>query len=411
MQSTKAVRSLKKLFEGYHEPTLSKQQSQKLLDGLKSSFRGHLDREYGQSPGSVPSASKPNETANSSAPTRRSAAHQHLRELLSNPMFQYETGPTLQRTPLSSSVAVPSRDPMDVFDHAVSRDMMTLEAAIGILKAKRQQTNNTADGKTESKQEDITPRVVNWLHSTYDATNPLFLGKPGFTKAFVPFIVMEGQEEVIWDWFGHLIANLGPSSSSSVPRTSNDGSARIAAKALLRDLVHFKAGSQGSNNIDGAITSLLRADEIMPSNEVRDRILPQSWRSLSWFATVENFKTATASETLYDAHIDTGSRFGQQVTVETAHLHLYHPTHPDHTPAFRLFEDTQLVRDLVEKGKGTPGFVGYALAISPWIACLGRDTMNFLLRAGKTEEADHLAVLLESGLSSMVTSSDFLPNR
>lgn len=394
MQSTKAVRSLKKLFEGYHEPTLSKQQSQKLLDGLKTSFRGHLDREYGQSPGSAQPASTSNDTGKTSTPSmRRSAAHQHLKELLSNPMFTYNREALSEKSPAISPVAPPTRDPMEVFDHAVSRGMMTLGAATGILRAKRQELQNDSNARSP----DVALRVVRWLRSSQNATSLAFLENLNFVKALMPFLIMENMETTVWEWLAKLVTRAeGDDYTDQRMR---------AASGLLKELVLFKGGSQERNSIDEAIASLLQADMTMPSSEARDRVLPQSWRSISWLATVDNFKTTTASEKLYDAHIATSSHFGRRVPVETAHLHLYHPTHPNHGPALSLFKDTKLVQNLVRKSTPMPSTW---VSLPPWIVVLGHDTMNFLLRAGRNQEAEDLALLLKSGLSSLFQGPDSL---
>ncbi|UKZ66582.1 uncharacterized protein TrAtP1_007754 [Trichoderma atroviride] len=89
MFSTKSVQSLRKLFAGYHEPLpISKQQSQKLLDGIKASFRSQLDREYGRSSSDhTPAPTK--STGETSPQARRSAASLHLKSVLSNPLFSY----------------------------------------------------------------------------------------------------------------------------------------------------------------------------------------------------------------------------------------------------------------------------------------------------------------------------------
>src|SRR4051794_5239897 len=146
MFTTKSVQSLKNLFASYHEPLpLSKQQSQKLLDGLKTSFRKQLDREYGESPNSLsPAAAKPVDVD----PARLSATNRHLKDILSNPLFSYnkDVTSTFPSSLASPSLVAPTRDPIEVFDHAVARGLMTPKAAIGVMVAKAKQLQANEPG-------------------------------------------------------------------------------------------------------------------------------------------------------------------------------------------------------------------------------------------------------------------------
>ena len=394
MHSTRASRSLKKLFAGYHEPTpLSKQQSQSLLDGLKSSFRDQLDREYGRSASSASTTPKSSGGAEPATSTRRSAANQHLKTLLANPLFSYEreTGSTLP-SPTPSL----KRDPMDVFDHAVSRGMMTVKAATGCLIAKRQQVQLMSDAASRAASADTGLRVVRWLRSSRPDTDLSFLDKKPFVRALTPFLVSEGLDHVAWEWVGHTI-NETSGALSTEERYQR-------ASLLLAELVRVKSQPQ-YGNLDAAIATLLEAEQSFHSNPLLSKLLLLPWRSVSWLSTVESYSRTAPSERLFDAHVAAARSLQTPVDVEKAHLQLYHPTHPDHIAALRFFEDKEKVRKMVEGI--TPEKISTSksnsLGILQWIAVLGHDTVNFLTRSGRSQEAEHVQGLLQSELASLFT--------
>lgn len=387
MHSTRATRSLKNLFAGYHEPTpLSRQTSQKLLDGLKSSFRDQLDREYGRS------SSAPSPAAAELPPSpRRSAANHHLKTLLSNPLFSYEKETT---STLSAPAPTLKRDPMDVFDHAVSRGMMTLKAATGCLVAKQQQIQLDPSPASLASKTDSALRVVRWLRSSRPESDLDFLDNRPFVRALVPFLVSEGLDHLAWEW----VARSADSSSESPVHEPG----RQRASFLLAELVRVKSQPQ-NGNLDGAISTLLQAEASLHSSRLLSKILVAPWRSVSWLSTVESYRRTAPSEELFDAHVNTASRLETSLEVEKAHLHLYHPTHPDHKPAMQLFEDTQRVRDLLRRinPERASASKPRTMGLLQWTAVLGHDTVNFLTRSGRSQEAEHLTGLLQDGLASL----------
>ncbi|KAF4123915.1 hypothetical protein GMORB2_5631 [Geosmithia morbida] len=417
MRSTKATRSLKNLFAGYHEPApLSRKKTQALLDGLKSSFRDQLDREYGRLPssGSSGSGSGSNNanparhpSSSSSSPhsnTRQSAANQHLKALLSNPLFSYEKEPTSSRP---SPAPTLRRDPMDVFDHAVSRGMMTLKAAAGCLVAKQQQiqlasssdsSGNASTAAAATAYYDAGLRVVRWLRSSRPDSDMDFLDNKPFVRALVPFLVAGGLDHVAWEW---VARNADESSSAADEHVQHQ-----RASFLLAELVRVKSQPQ-NGNLDEAIATIIQAGSAFGSNPRLSNMLLAPWRSVSWLSTVESYRRTAPSEGLFDAHVETAARLPTSLDVEKAHLHLYHPTRPDHTPALRLFEDTAKVKKLLQGFTPASSKHGGAAAKSgnmgllQWTAVLGHDTVNFLTRSGRSQEAEHVTGLLQYELASL----------
>lgn len=394
MFSTKSAQSLRKLFAGYHEPLpISQQQSQKLLDGIKASFRSQLDREYGRS--SSDHTPTPAKSGEANPQARRSAASLHLKSVLTNPLFSYankENAP-----PLPKGLWVPDRDPMDVFDHAVSRGMMTLKAATGCLVAKGQQLSSTVDANVPTTSSDTALRVVRWLRSSGAESNFLFLDNAAFVRALVPFLIAENMESVAWEW---------------TTRTMNESKdiseeQRIArASSLLSQIVRIKSQAQ-YGNLNAAIQTILEAEQLFQHNPSLPKLLVQPWRSVSWLSTVESYSREMPTEKLFEAHMATADRLSRPFPVEMAHLHLHHPTHPDHLPALEFFNDKKRLRKLVQAlGPDKLNLTKFTgMGTIPWIAFLGHDTVNHLKQSGRSEEARGITQLLRSELSDIFSET------
>ncbi|KAL6873075.1 hypothetical protein J3F83DRAFT_731970 [Trichoderma novae-zelandiae] len=393
MFSTKSAQSLRNLFASYHEPPpISRQQSQRLLDGLKASFRSQLDREYGRS--SSDNAAAPAKAEDAADPQgttrRRSAATLHLKSILSNPLFSYDSNKQSGAAHLPKALWVSDRDPMDVFDHAVSRGMMTLKAATGCLVAKGQQMG---EGSLSVASSDTALRVVRWLRSSGAEGSLQFLDRPAFVQALAPFLVAEKMEGIAWEW---ITRTMNESANISEEQ-------RVArASSLLSQIVRIKSQSH-YGNLDAAIQAILEAEQLFQHSPLLPKLLVQPWRSVSWLSTVEAYSRAMPTEKLFEAHMATARRLPRPFPVETAHLHLHHPTHPDHVPAMRFFNDTKRLRKLVqalgpEKVK-LAKFTG--MGTIPWIAFLGHDTVNHLQQSGRSEEARGITNILRSELSDI----------
>lgn len=392
MFSTKSAQSLRKLFAGYHEPLpISKQQSQKLLDGLKTSFRSQLDREYGRS--SSDGAATPAKSGDADPQARRSAATLHLKSILSNPLFSYDNNNKQTASHLPKALWVSDRDPMDVFDHAVSRGMMTLKAATGCLVAKGQQMSAATEANSPVTSSDTALRVVRWLRSSGAEGNLQFLDKAAFVRALAPFLIAEKMEGVAWEW---IIRTMNETADISEEQ-------RIArASSLLSQIVRIKSQTH-YGNLDAAIQAILEAEQLFQHNPSLPKLLVQPWRSVSWLSTVESYSRAMPTEKLFEAHMATAERLPRPFPVETAHLHLYHPTHPDHVPALQFFNDKKRLRKLVQalgpEKLNLAKFTG--MGTIPWIAFLGHDTVNHLKQSGRSEEARGITQILRSELSDI----------
>lgn len=392
MFSSKPARSLQTLFAAYHEPLpLSKQQSRKLLNGLKTSFRRQLDHEYGHA--SDPAVVSANFKGRRPE-VRHSAATRHLKSILSNPLFSY---PGHSAPPkILSSPPASNRDPMDVFDHAVARGMMTLLAATGCIMAKRRQLATSGPDASLASSE-TAARVVRWLRSTGVFADLTFLDNLQFIRSLAPFLVAEGLEAVAWDWITRTVNDESGTWSDFV-RTGR-------ASLVLCELVRAKSQPH-HGDLDAAIATILEAEQRFHRSPLLPHLLTLSWRSVSWISTVESHSRTTPSEELFDAHLATADLLPEPFPVERAHLGLYHPTHPDLAPALRFFNDKTSLRKLVLRLH--PGKMDTAklkgLGVIPWIAFLGHDTVKFLTRLGRNRDAEDVTELLRSELPNLFTN-------
>lgn len=399
MFSTKPAASLRTLFARYHEPpSISQQQSKKLLDGLKDSFRKELDREYGSNgdKSTTVTASATAPTPSSSHSNRHSAANQHLTSILSNPLFSYNKNSALPTFP--TPMPAPKRDPMNVFDHAVSRGMMNLNAATGCLMTKQNQMTAIEPQSDASANSDVALRVVRWLRSSGAELKLNFLDNRPFVQALVPFLVAEKMDDVAWEWVTRALYDT-PGAVGEEKRISR-------ASFLLAQVVRVKSQPQ-YGNLDAAITTILQAEELLQGNPLQSRLLVLPWRSVSWLSTVEAYSRTVPSEQLFDAHLETAKRLRQPLLVEQAHLHLHHPTHPSYIPAMEFFKNKEQLRRLVQNLSADAAAGSKSVGISPgsWIAYLGHDTINFLTKLGMKNQAQDITDLLTAELSGSFKGS------
>jgi hypothetical protein len=290
------------------------------------------------------------------------------------------------------------KDPMEVFDHAVARGMMTLKAATGCLLAKRHQMHLASDISSAPENTDtgLGLRVLRWLRSSRPASDLSFLTNGAFVSALFPFLVEEGLEHVVWEWSVRVVDD------ASAGSTPDDGKRCAHAADLLQRLVKIQCQAQPHGNLDGAITTLLEAQKSLSSQRLLSQILFPPWRLVSWFSTVESYDRAAASEKLFDAHMATGHRLRSRIDVPNAHLCLYHPTSPDATAALRFFDDKEKVRTLVQKDSAKETASSrYRMGLLQWVAVLGHDTVSFLTRSGRVQEAERVKWLMDWELSSL----------
>lgn len=258
------------------------------------------------------------------------------------------------------------------------------------------------DSNQSSQTPDVALRVVRWLRSTGFESDLSFLDNQQFVRSLAPFLVAEHMDAMAWEWITKLI------DESSLDLTEDIRLRR--ASFLLAQLVHIKSQPQ-HGNLDAAISTILQAEQLLAHSPLLAKLLILPWRSVSWLSTVESYSRTTPSEKLFDAHLATASRLEQPCVVETSHLHLYHPTRPDHTFALEFFQDRKRIRRLVQNLNMDKVNVTNLKGMSRlrWVTYLGRDTVTYLTQSGRNQDAKGLTELLETELAELFTEDALRP--
>lgn len=399
MLNTKALQKLNSsaLLRSLHHPDpLTRQQTQRFLDAVTASFRRNLDQEHGwptledksSSSASIEpkrhlQATPATEAAHDAAEpaargVRRRPTDHHLSSILSSPLF----GPT----PSIQTRPGAKRDPMDVFDEAVYKGLMTIPIATGCLKAKRKIIKDSRSALLDDQAPQsrshlsnfgISDRVLGWLRSSGMGSNLSFAYHPGFMTALIPFLVAEGKDVVVWGWIKRLM---------SAAETQREGS--IAA---AREVLYLLVNSQTSDLecVSGAFESVIQASETYREDPRHDKLLTRAWRNVAWRAASPSWHKATPTVSLFDAYLAVADYLDPPRTkLPVAHLHLYHPSTPTHDRALEYFEQMKKGED-----SGTTEPIRKE-------AIMGVDAVSHLGLIGELEEAKSLMSFIQRKYSS-----------
>lgn len=374
MFTTKPLSAFKNVIPSIHQPLpLSSKESSKLLKVLKTSFRQNLDREHGwiaEYDDSEPPASKKSSKQHHSFSRdhHRRPTERHLQSILSNPLFR---NGAQSNVPLTSP-----RDPMDVFDEAVGKGMMTRKAALGCLRAKRQSIlqSSALSVNDAMAASGAGLRVLQWLRSSGQERRLEFVTDRVLLADLLPFVIAEGLEEIVWTWAERIVRGDGPADPNGA-----------AVGSLICSLVMAKSNIE-DKNLDTAFAAVLRADQTWSAQSQLPQILLQPWRALSWQSTVEAWKRPLPSTPLFESFVKTAGHIRKPLTIDRAHLYLHHPTTPDPEPAVK----TLINLNMADSSRPhSHSFVTRAVL-------MGMDAVSHLTRLGQLEEAEALLKLLRS---------------
>ncbi|KAF3800944.1 hypothetical protein GCG54_00010218 [Colletotrichum gloeosporioides] len=379
MFTTKPLSSFKKAISSIHQPLpLSSRESQKLLNVLKTSFRQNLDKEHGWTP---ETAESPASQTTANKPTPHNAHHRptdrHLRTILSNPLFKNSEKPA--KLPLTSP-----RDPMDVFEEAAARGMMTRKAATGCLRATRKQILESSVISLHDAMADSMAgsQVLQWLRSSGQERTLEFLADKPFVFELSQFLVAEGLEEVQWTWAERMVRGEGPEDPNSV-----------IVGSLVANLVKAKSNMY-DESLDTAYSAMLRADQTWKTDAQRRNILLAPWHVLSWRSTVEAWKRPLPSAALFESFVGTANHIHRPLKIDRAHLDLHHPVNPSHQRAVGFLEGLQANDKLAQ--------LYAANNLGSRVICMGMDAVSHLTRLGRADEAESVLRILQSKFAEEV---------
>ncbi len=401
MFSTQSLNSIKNMF--HHPAPLSPRESQQLLKSITSSFRHKLDREHGSA-----SHESGSFTLDTRAPRSRPAAQltdSHIRDVLSNTLLSYRkprttTAEAHQHHSKSAARSPPPplarRNPVDVFDEAVAKGLMTLRAATGCMfavqKAALEQGAKQSNVSRAHARFGIGRRVLNWLSASGQEGTLDFLssGNTQFLRLLVQFLVIEGREYKIWEWIDRLIA-LEESASGNPHDTQN------GARNLLWQLVVTKhAGEQIS--VDDQVEDVVLAGSKLTQDPRYETILYPAWSYLVHSLTRGRpDMRAGASAACIDNLLKLGRRMTGAAAVVCAHLQLYHPTTPSCDMAVDMLRSSPMAVDVMRPSSSRDGkqeSLGTATEMLQVLMDLAADTLEFLVKAGRHDEAESLSKYL-----------------
>ncbi len=384
-----------------HQPLpLNQRESQRFLQALTSSFRKHLDREHGwlqddaaaRAPGAPPPRLAP---PPSSRDAHRRPTDRHLRAILSNPLFSYDTALAQEAGrprgggggggAVAAAGDGAARDPLDVFDEAVARGLMTPARAAGCLMAKHRDIVRSPSPSVHAAMgaSGAGRQVVRWLRASGLERDLSFVANRSLSRLLLLFMVAEGLEDIAWGWIERLMQTAAAGGPA-------------AGSALLDRLVAVKTEGPGSSSLDDGYVALLTAVDRLRLDAhppLEESILPP-WRHLAWLSTVEAWKRPSPSVALYEAFVVLGDRLHVPAKgLERAHLDLHHPTRPSSAQAVQLLHrDALWHKAETAKTASTTGLQRLSLKI----ISLGLDTAQHLTKSGDPDEAQRILHLLKS---------------
>lgn len=406
MFQTKALSSLKGMLPPIHQPLpLNQRESQQLLNALTTSFRRQLDKEHGwlhdDTLTTTTKLSSPNTSGRrSSSPLRSSAASskdahrrptdRHLRAILSNPLFSYDRSVQQEARVTGAVTASIERDPMDVFDEAVAKGLMTPRRAAGCLQAKKREIVQSA---TPSVRDSMAAsgaglRVVQWLRASGMERDLAFLDNTVLTNLLLRFMVAEGLEDVAWGWIDRCMRDdaLAAASAATSP-----------VSRLVGNLLRVKSLDVG--NLNEAYVSIVRGEDMFRASPHFETAFTGPWRQLAWASTVEAWKRSNPSPSLFESFVSVGRGLHTPLRIDRAHLDLHHPTRPSHALAIKILQNESLWERLgVERtrAENQPASTPFAIRC----VSMGLDTVRHLTQLGQTEEAQWVLDLLRGHFKS-----------
>ncbi|KAI1650415.1 uncharacterized protein F4817DRAFT_260892 [Daldinia loculata] len=371
---TTSLNSLKRFLPKIHQPLpLTPRESQQMLDSITTSFRKNLDKEHPwehhddiTSQTSIPqnkkptfSTSLPSSSSSLDTPGQQHPTDRHLRDILSNPLFSHQSKKKLPSA---------SRDPLDVFDSAVSRGLMTPQRAVGFLaKVRSQIGNGSADDIRRGMAESGAGlRVVQWLRASGLENDMQFSSNSTLFAALIPFMYAEGLEEVAWTW----VARLSICDKTHDIKKLHISTLSALLFAILNQTCHTYSGVKTS--LDSSYEAIIRANDILPKqNEVALKSFRKAWAGLSWISTVCASERPKPSAPLFESFVDIGRPW--KMPMDMAHLELHHPLVPNHSAAVQFLHNSSDSSNLYPSTRRR-------------LVCLALDTADRLKEVGDTDE-------------------------
>ncbi|KAE9376723.1 hypothetical protein N431DRAFT_435956 [Stipitochalara longipes BDJ] len=311
-----------------HQPLpLNPRESQQLLNILTTSFRQHLDREHPPWKANNAVRSPPqNSTISRRRRNSEPATHptdQHLHSLLTNPLFSVLPGMKGSKT---------IADPMEIFDQAVSKGLMSTRYAYTCLAGVKRDIiqSSVLDIRDGMKDSGAGLKVLKWLVSSGMANDNEFLRHNAFAELLMQFLVAESLQEATWTWIKRALEGR--------PNIDKlEGSARLEARQdTIRPLMLLlRAETMGPVvSLDNAYLCLSRAAGYFKSSSIVD-MRPYLGPPGLFLAHRTIFSShEPPSESSFESFLGLIPVISKDSDYYFAHLNVLHPTKP--TPDFAM---------------------------------------------------------------------------
>jgi hypothetical protein len=387
----------------HHPLPLNPRESQRLYDILTTSFRNQLDKEHGplasnsndggnQSPTSTDTDAPSNARRERDSHSGKHPADRHLSRVLGNPLLSF----------IGGNRRVFRKDPMDVFEAAVAKGMMDIEAATNCLMAKKAEVIqsyalNVRDGMRDSK---AGTRVLKWLISSGHANNLDFIRNQRFSVIFMQYLVAEGLQEACWTWIRR--------SFKDVPRIFQLPDYSDERKRLKNEIVtpltaFLLALSARPASLDAAYIALAKAARYFPDlslTQAREILGGSISRIASLTKTVE-WDRPPPTESNFDSLLQIMPASNPRFQYDLAHLRLLHPTRPSAEDALKMLREVYAHGPprLLPRKSRSEELQG---DVEGRILHLGLSAAKYLLKQNQYREADEVMACLRLHFSTQL---------
>ncbi|KAK2626595.1 hypothetical protein QTJ16_003770 [Diplocarpon rosae] len=375
-----------------HQPLpLTPRELKQLLNLLTTSFRKQLDTEHPViRPAYAPTPS------HGQHPTRRrrhslsdldkNPTDRHMHSVLTNPLFNL-----MPRAEGARPVSL--RAPMDLFDQAVAKGMMTTSLATILLRAVKSEITKSCspDVWAGMKESAAGLKVLKWLVSSGSTNNIEFLDDEVFTSFLMQFLVAEGLQEAAWTWIKKLLARL-PALALLSGKEFTEAQKKVVGPLVL--LIRAEA-LDDTRDLDAAYLSLSRAAGYvagLPTSDVMTALAPAG---LFLFKTSVNShaERPPPSEAGFESFLGFAPVITRRPDRFFAHLSLLHPTKPSPDLALNYIRGIEASKDcgpfLSKNRKPIENSCRYTIKL-----CL--DLATFLLVHHRYSEADEVMNFLRA---------------
>ncbi|KAG0649815.1 hypothetical protein D0Z07_3826 [Hyphodiscus hymeniophilus] len=312
-----------------HPPLpLNPRESKQLLNLLTTSFRQQLDAEHGEfrKDPKLSNAQKGQEKTRrrmrSFSDSNARPTDRHMNLILTNPLFVLNT---------DGKALAANRDPMELFDIAVAKGMMTINYARACLNAKKHEIiqSPVPTIREGMKESGAGLKVLRWLVSSGTANNNDFLMSAPFAQILMEYLVAEGLQEVCWKWIQRGF--------QSIPQyfATHGEENQVLHKTLRREIVtplyHLvKAEASGDVSLDSAYLCLSRAVGYLagsPAGRLRDLLSGAGWY-LVYESTELHSQRPPPTPSAFDSFFSLIPVLSKNPGYQLAHMSLIHPFEP-----------------------------------------------------------------------------------